>query len=570
MSRQFIEAKENRRNLDLARRQQKDLAYLTRSDLQGEIDREAIQRICENARISKDPLIRWVSLVFTKDNFRSFAEYLRFPLGSSRIVENEIIPMLERVFHSEDSFQIYDVRGESILPRDVTEFTKEAFRALLFRYNDIIIHDMVGINEPFREIISLERVVSIRSRKSEILQIAYRASITISERVIDGFIYMDSENYIFYDKDFRMEPIVFPHDLGVCPADYISDSPFSEDNDVVRNSIFSRTRELMEEYVFLRTLQKMTDPNGAIPIVTKLESADDNQYNEPDDQEDQNPISSTIWYNSNPQLGRQNKSSSVQTGTVHEVPIIRTESGAIDTAVAEKYINFFRTPVDSLGYVNERLQEIRRDIIVSVAGDSIEPNEAAMNEMQVSKSFIVKQDKLRKLGQQMARIRMRSDWKILALEFGPQNVSVDISFGTDFFVETQQELYSLYSSAPNPVERHTLLVRLAMNRSRNNPRRQTRDRILYLLLPYPSDKDFNVALTQGIVGAQNLELQTRFNYFINTFEANFGDIVVFWEALGDIEESAKLVLIKNLLTTIIDENGTNQEKGPAEEGNNEE
>ena len=51
------------------------------------------------------------------------------------------------------------------------------------------------------------------------------------------------------------------------------------------------------------------------------------------------------------------------------------------------------------------------------------------------------------------------------------------------------------------------------------------------------------------------QLQTRFSYWIVLFESQFGDLLGFWEAMGDISSSAKLIEINNLLLEIIKKSG---------------
>ena len=550
MSKDFIKAKLGSSDLAIASKQQKNLSYFTRSNVQADIDGKMIEMMCDG-KFGDDPLLSWVFVVFRKDNFRSFIKYLRFPLPSSRIVENEIVPQLERVFFSEDGFESYDVGGDDIRPNDVGEFTQIAFDALLYRYNDIVVHDFKDINKPFRRIINIDRVVSIESYNSIIERIAYLTFIEIDGDDVEGYLYMDSETYAFYDKEMEREPIEIAHDLGVCPADYVSNVPFSEESDIVRSSIFSRSRELMEEFVFLNTLRKMTDPNGAIPIVVKLASNDVDQ-DSGEDSDNSNGISASELL---PENQRKKNMPDLQAGNVIELPVRTKDNGEVDTGIAENFLNFFRTPVESLRYLDERLKSLRSDIVVSIIGDHGELNDDAKNELQVSKSFVSKQDRLRKFGEGLGRLRNKSDFKMLALQYGSDRVTVDMSFGTDFFIESQDDLFTLLKSSPNPIERATILKRLIANRGRGNQNRIKRDTILYRLLPFASDQDFKEAQLIGATDEIQIQFQLRMQFFIGIFEATYGDIVVFWTALGDMDESRKLVVINELIKQIIKEHG---------------
>src|SRR5690606_26356068 len=91
-----------------------------------------------------------------------------------------------------------------------------------------------------------------------------------------GFAYIDDEMYEFYDKDYNLLKTV-PHDFGVCPATFVvynrfyPESSEKDPDGIVKESIFSYVREDLEWYTILKTFQKLTDVNGAFPIVTMLD-----------------------------------------------------------------------------------------------------------------------------------------------------------------------------------------------------------------------------------------------------------------------------------------------------------
>jgi predicted extracellular nuclease len=69
-------------------------------------------------------------------------------------------------------------------------------------------------------------------------------------------------------------------------------------------------------------------------------------------------------------------------------------------------------------------------------------------------------------------------------------------------------------------------------------------------MPYVSDIDFDKAIAQQIVSPTNKEYQLRFNYWIDQFEAYYGNIVQFYKDM-EITKAEKLVLINNLITDLI-------------------
>ena len=152
---------------------------------------------------------------------------------------------------------------------------------------------------------------------------------------------------------------------------------------------------------------------------------------------------------------------------------------------------------------------------------------------------------------------------MLGLKYGPERVNeVFIHYGTDWFLDSQTKLFDDLEKAPNPLERKNIIRRISQNRYKNNLDQSARQGILYDLLPYCSDKDFEIARDTETAGDINTRYQLQFNYWISQFEARFGDIVTFWKELT-VDNSQKIILINNLIIIII-QNGTVKSVSPAD------
>lgn len=553
MSVEFIQSKKGNSSINLAIRQQEQISYFTQSQIQEQVTEAYLKAWVEKKYQSSDYFLNWVQSVFKHDNFMSFVKYYRHPNPASKLINNKIKEPLSRVFFSEDSYFKYNINGIDVdgpkeIEKDINDLL---FKALLFNHNSVMIHDLSGINESYRYIVDINKIIAIESENNIIQQIAFTAQIVINEKAIDGYLYLNDTDYIFYEKGFNKDGIKYPHDLGICPADYISREAFGND-DIVRKSIFSYVREELEEYVFLKTLQRMTEPNGALPIVTKIKSKTKDGK---DIGEKKQPMSASTIAGQKPihQKTSQGEESILQAGNIISVPAVKKVDGSYDVELAKNFINFFYIPVESLEYLSKRIKEIEVSIITSVLGDYTEVNEAAKNEKQVSKSFVSKEDILRGLSLSLSRIRERSDYKLLALKYGPDRVIVEVFFGSDFFLETTQELYEMFKVAPNGIERRDIINRIAQSRNKFNKDKASRQMIQYKLLPYVSDDDFNKAVESLAVEPSIFQLQTRFTYWISLFEARYGDIVIFWNE-SKASESEKLIMINNLLLELINSN----------------
>lgn len=574
MSKEFIKEKINAPNIVDASKQQSQLSYFTESKIQGDVSAEYIQNYAQRNYSTNDYFLNWIKTVLKTDNFLLVFKYLRFPLPSTQLVNDNIKNQLRRVFYAEDSLFRYEINGKVVItPEELEseEFNNTIFNSLLFGHNNITIEDLKGVNKPYRYVINISDVISIKSFNNVIYKIAFHAEAVIDGKKTSGILYIDDKEYIFYDKEFETVGalLTVPHDLGRCPADYISMDSFSSDNDIVRKSIFSYSRELIEDYVFLKTLQKMSEAGGVIPTITMLDVPIEKDGGN-DGGSDLEPMSAQKigGQHSSEMYSMNNAENVFQSGNVIKVPLVRDESGKVEMDVVKNYLNFFYIPIEALKYLNERINEVENKLISNVIGSNTDNGLpiGSKSSTEINKITIAsRQDKLREFSKQLSRIRKRSDYNFLALKYGKTNVKVDIEYGTDFFLDSQETIYTLIGLSPNPIEQKSLLLKSARNRNRFNEDAFTRDYILYQLLPYSMNKDFELALANNFVEPDIFQYQTRFNYWISMFEANYGDILSFWNTaleqdsntvkLNKREKESKTINeINKLILTIIREN----------------
>ena len=550
MAKEFIESCLNSADLSKACEQQKQLSYFTESDIQSSIlTTEYINDWANRKYQTNDYFLNFVKSIFKEENFLLFSKYLRFPLPSSKIVKNNIQPNLKKVLYAENAVFEYNVNNvskdevfEVLKPND---FNKQLFDGLLYRHNDIIIDDK-NEDGAYRYFLDINLVKSIDVNNGVISKIAFNGSSIINSELVNGIVYIDDKVYSIYDTDFNLVNET-PHELGVCPATFISDVRFNN-NEVIRESPFSFVREELEEYVFLKTLQKITDPNGAFPIVTMLDTDDEDGNDDTDGYptySDQMSSQRSKEHGTNP----PQNGGVMQAGTVYKVPVIEKQDGAIDISAVENYVNFHYVPTEILTYIDTRLKDIKDSIITTIVGDVVSSNEESKNESQIKMGVSTLENQLNELSEQLTRIRTISDRNVLNLQFG----SVDhlfIHYGTDFYLDSIYKMMKDFEFAPNPIERKDVLVRINQNKYKNNEGKKARQILLYDLLPYSSDKDFTVAITNNFVTPNNMELQLRFNFWISKFEAEYGDIVQFASVIEG-SENEKITLINNLLINLI-------------------
>lgn len=558
MGKKFIESGFNRSALNTAAKQERQLSYFTQGELQEDsISTEYLNKWADRKYQTNDYFLNYVKTVFKTENFLSFFKYMRNPLPSAKLINNKIKPQLNRVFVAENAEFKYSVDGAQ--PSDIADtlktkkFEEKLFNKLLFKHNSILVEDLDSkkANSPYRYFLDIKDVLALDHTDECIKRIAYKAHVGGEAAII----YIDGEKYQVYDKNKELVSDI-PHDLGRCPAHFISKGMYKDDF-IIRESIFTYIREELEEYVFLKTLQKMTEPNGAIPVVTKIETENADEDYQSMHGEPGEPNSDDVMGSQRSKVQGDNNNTQggdLQTGTIHDVSAaaVRDADGKLNMDVVKNYLNFFYVPVEALNYIKDRIEGIENSITSTIVGtiDGYTSNEQSKNEMQVERSIIVLENTLIDVAESLNAIRKESDYDMLALKYSPDKVQeVFIFYGTDFFLESQSSLFEDLSKAPNPIERKNILVRINQNKYKNNRDQMIRQKLLYDLLPYTTDEDFEVARGTSI-DPVTLQYQLRFNYWIGIFEAMYGDVVAFFNGM-DSDAATRLVVINNLVIDII-------------------
>ncbi len=567
MSKAFIEEKHGSLYLEIARRQQRQLSFFTKSQVQREFGVEYWKTWAERKYYTDDYFANYIKEILRTENFITVYKHMRYPLPSAKLVNDEISPQLKRVYYADDSYFKYIVKNKRVeSPEDLDNetFENELFNATLFNYNDVIIHDLSDVNKPFRHIVSIDKVVSIESVKNKIKRIAYCATIDYVNAMSEveqktGYLYIDDKRYSFYDESLNLvQGYDIPHDLGECPACWISNEAFDTKSDIVRKSIFSFVRPEFEEYVFLHAMWRVAETAGAIPITVKLETDDGSKDGESVDSLPNEPNTYDAMSSQQSSMGTplpNNGDGMVQVGSRVDVPIsaLRDNDGKLDVSVLEHFFKFFHFPVETLEYMRDRIKDIERSIIANALGDVNQNNDTAKNEKQISRATDNRQDKLRSLSLCLSWCRNQTDKMMLGLRYGIKAVSVSIFYGSDFFLDNENDLYLLLKSCPNQIEKRNLLDRIAKTRYRFNKGRMERELLLYSLMPFIADSDFTTASANFLVDDKTKLLYLRFNYWISQFEAEYGDIVEFFEGAGD-STAKRWVNTNDLLTALIPEN----------------
>jgi hypothetical protein len=333
--------------------------------------------------------------------------------------------------------------------------------------------------------------------------------------------------------------------------------------------LFSYERERIENYVFLHTILKYVEPNGGVPVIAKIDTNNNDNINLQNDSDI--PVFGNLAASQRPKLPNNadlSDSNNIgvgvnQPGVLHEIPIesLRDQNGTINMDVLRNFLNYFYIPIEALNYLNDKVKQVEEEIVSNIVGDYLESNQSAKNETQIKQSISILENVLRDLSYTISKCATNVLQAMYDLKFGVDEITVYLNMGSDFFIDTTEMLLSNFEKAANPYERRNIIMRINTNQYKNDKTKSDRAKVLYEIIPFVADKDFEAAKKSGITSKETEILYLQFNYVINLFESKYGDIVEFVKEIENkgyskFANSGKnsLVLLNNLVYDIINEN----------------
>jgi len=511
-----------------------------------------------------NPFINWLKGWMRKDNFKSYLKFLRHPLPTASLIQDDIVPELKKVFDATNSYYDYNFTSNATkhasadMLSGYSEYYKDKiFKSLINNHNSIIITDFKEKNKPYRFEVKIEDVKAIEPDQDGcIKKIAFEAYNQDGE---ERYYFYTDEFYSVYvesGEDYILESQTF-HGIGRCPADFISVEALNKKKFVVRKSIFSNYLEKFENYVNYYTLQKMCLPNGAMPVTTLYR-----QNGKPCEREFNNGSKCVGGYlhGERGMLGNKdelvpcpvcNSKTKIQAGSVFELPVPKFgDNGEAPYDLNANFVKFHYIPVDILEWWNKFVDEKYSEIKYQLVGKGTElSNGQAKNADQIARGNQTLENTLIELSGKLSKLQQSLDFKLLKIAYGKAFASCYIDKGTDFYLETEFELRDSLAKAIDPIDKENIISRINFSVYKNNPERLQRSNILYKLLPYSTLTDTEFIGMQGVDPIMK-ELRLNFNYYIDAFEAEYGQLNVFFnDYFGEtVSMSKKLEIAKKLIT----------------------
>ncbi len=473
----------------------------------------------------------------TERNFEKMIPFLRFPLKTASLIDNDIRPELEKVFASGDSNE--DIRMISLEQTnsaknyltniDVTGFIRgTVWPALFFQHNSIVVTDIAN-NDPYNLLITIESVRAINVDENSNIHWLW---FEMGKR---HFVYTSESYNVFLqidDKDNYQKIISGQHDLGKCPAHFISDQPISKDRPIVRKSIFGNHLADFERIAWCSMYSDFHLPNGGGPIITKYKRNNgfcSTQFGQHKCQhgimvDHKTNIAQTCSQGKTVRCPNCNSAPDIQAGAVVEfkVPEYGLQKDKLFD-LNENFLKYVHAPVELTQYLESLAPKYCEKVRKSVVGT--EPNsgnEQAMNELQNKKQLFPLENSLNTLSESLSKLRSNIQWTVLALKWGADNViSAKWDYGTQFYLQSDTEIKSERDSSKNPVDHSIAQSKLIATRNRNNPNQALRESLLYNLLPFNHLSDEQVE-SSNIISEQDKKVRLNYNWLILEMENQLG------------------------------------------------
>ena len=526
------------------------------------------------------PLTQFMSMVeniLPHDKFVLFKSLFRFPVKTNEITEI-CFDKLSRIFdgrnpvfnyqfatsEQRDDWEVY--RAEKLNEPDVWQ-TKgwEFFKSEI---NSVLIVDVARKQEtewpePYFYWLPIDDVITYKANP----ETGVMDFIVFRRR--DKIIVLDDGFYRVWDDKKQTGQLIgepeyeAPHDLGYCPARFFWNEPISLDEPDVKASPISAELESLDWYEFFHISKRTLDLMGAYPILSGYEQACDFSNAENGDycdggflkdKEGHYRFDAAGLMMRCPKCGNKRI---IGAGSFIEVPVPNVAENQPD----------LRHPVDmlavdrkSLDYNVDEEKRLRSDIITAVVGqEEIITDREAFNEQQVKANFESVTTVLNRVKKGFENAQKWVDETICKLRYGGYFIQANISYGTEFYLYSVDDLRQRYKKAKDAgapeSQLDAMLTDIIETEYRNDPMRLKRMRILSDVEPYHHLTKQEVVELQekNLVKNEDLIIKLNFPSFIRRFERenmnvmNFGEAVSYEAKInaiqGKLREYAKEQLI---------------------------
>lgn len=512
--------------------------------------------------------LEWVKGLIPQDKFNVFLQLFSLPLPTISVVE-DVYRELERVFYSRNSSSSYQFTS-SELAEDWNDYKKnklnepniwknEGFNRMKVGVNSILIVDLPTLQtttnpEPYFYWLDISHVIDFSTKDG---------------KQLDWIIFKQPNNQIavFDDITYRVFKVnekneivsvvsSVRHTLGYCPARFFWSSTLSEAQPLLKKNPITKELANLDWLLFFSISKRHLDLYAPYPIYSAYEAECDFTNTETGEYCDGGFIKDSGGSYKITNGGLLDKCPVCSEkrlagpGSFLEIPTPNVQEGVPDM---KSPVQITTIDLDSLQYNVDECDRLRQRIVDACTGYGGTVSEKeAINETQVAANFENKTSVLNALKTNYENAQKFIDDTCCKLRYAEDFISSSISWGSEFYVFTIDNLYNKYKLAKengaSEAELDSIATQILEIEYKNNPIQLQRMQILKQVEPFRhlTHKEVIDLFDKNLIGLDEVKVKINFNSFVDRFERENINIVEFGSNLPfDIK-------IKTLINTFID------------------
>lgn len=503
----------------------------------------------------------WVDSLLPKDKARVFKSLFRFPVSTVNLT-TRIYQELERVFDSKDANFEYEFEDPD-LQKDWADYQQykldeprvwrtkgwEQMRAYI---NSVLVVDLpeeqtTDKPEPYFYWLDIRHVIDYHADKDGGIK------WIVFNQGSDRIAVIDDEKYRAFEKneDGSLGPLKAeaPHDLGYCPSRFFWTTRLNKNSAAVKRSPLSVQLTDLDWLLFFETSKKHLDLYAPYPIYTTYEASCDYESEHGDFCDggfirNQRGVYVHTSANGLSLCPVCKEKKIVGVGSLVEVPAPQHK----EDPDLRNPINVVTVDKNSLDYNVAEVDRLKNNIYISAIGqgaDSVQRE--SINEKQVDASFESREAVLNSLKGNLEEARKFVDDTICRLRYGADYLGSSISYGTEFYLYSVEDLNNQYQEAKKAGASETRLnaieEEILDTEYKTNPSKLKRIKLLKQLEPYRHyTLDELIKLSdKNLLDQDELAIKINFTRFVDRFERENNMDIVSWGSLTTLDQKVKTI-----------------------------
>lgn len=519
--------------------------------------------------------LAFVENLIPHDKYKTFEGLFRFPVPTNELTAI-CFDKLSRIFEGRDPVFMYNFtnsefaddwewyRKERLHEPDV--WKTKGWDFFKTEINSVLIVDLPAEQQagdrypqPYFYWLPIRDVVAFDAEPNgQMRWIAFRQDE-------DKLAVFDDEYYRIFDyKSGALGTLLVEnrHDIGYCPARFFWIEPMALEYPDVKMSPITKVLGALDWWLFFHISKQHLDMYGSYPIYTGYEQNCDYHNDETGDYCNGGYLYDIKGVQKLDLAGLPLKCPKcgdkriIGAGSFIEIPVPQTDQPDLRNPVSIVSVDSA-----SLKYNVDEEERLKNDIITTVVGTNEEiTTRDALNEQQIRANFESQSTILNRVKTGFEQAQQWVDSTVCRARYGNSFISAGISYGTEFYLQTADELRNRYKTAKengaSESELDALYSKVIETEYRNNPAMRQRLLVLADLEPYQHlTRDEVMTLKdKGIATMEDVILKLNFADYIRRFERENMNVVEFGE---NIDYDKKIQAISDRLREYASEQITN-------------